>query len=351
MSDTDDDPVGGSDASDDDDDDNAGGGFDLVTTLANMSDAERKKWDKGSKTWRTFLDFLFRHVSIVTFKYNCFEREDLLPFMMALERAEDLRLKTTKLKKGETPRVASIREMKGAAELLTKSKYPAEATRIRRYLDLIGRMRGLASIASGLYKALRKGKVSGLDRIKRYVDYWKGFCVRSFDFVQLPLLNVDVSGLNELERKYLAWTAVIRTGLNLAERFLKRVCDSTGLQLLSENPATMKRHMQVAEFVLASKMEQLLFDKVLEETRALGILKGVGSLSFGSEPKDEMWDVPSLENVDPALLKPISDTSMLLELPPDPPKEKKLKKGKKGKGKKKGPGRSTSARPQKKKIK
>jgi len=42
---------------------------------------------------------------------------------------------------------------------------------------------------------------------------------------------------------------------------------------------------------------------------------GVGSLSFGSEPKDEMWDVPSLENVDPALLKPISDTSKYLTTP------------------------------------
>jgi hypothetical protein len=56
--------------------------------------------------------------------------------------------------------------MKESAELLLKNNYLAEANRIRKYVDLVGRMRGLSTIAGGLCKALKKGKVSGIDRIK-----------------------------------------------------------------------------------------------------------------------------------------------------------------------------------------
>lgn len=238
MSESEDDK-GRSDVSGDDDDVITGeSGFDLNAVLENMTEAERKTWDKNARSWRVYLDFLFRHVAIVTFKYNCFEREDLLGFQMALEKAEDLRGKTTaKTKKGETTaRIVCLRDMKSAADLLAQSRCPAEAARLRRYLDLVGRMRGLATIAGGFYEALKKGRVTHVDRIKRCVDFWKGFCVRSFDFTQLALQNVDESGLNGLERKYLAWTSVVRTSLNLAERFFKRVGESTGLKMLSDDP-------------------------------------------------------------------------------------------------------------------
>ena len=78
--------------------------------------------------------------------------------MIALEKAETLRSKG-KLKKGEEPRISSYKTMKEAVELLEKQKYLNEANRIKRFLDICGRMKGIGMIAGGFYKALKKGKV------------------------------------------------------------------------------------------------------------------------------------------------------------------------------------------------
>jgi len=56
--------------------------------------------------------------------------------------------------------------MKESAELLVKNNFLMEANQIRKYIDLIGRMRGLSTIAGGLYRAVKKSKVKGLDHIK-----------------------------------------------------------------------------------------------------------------------------------------------------------------------------------------
>ena len=68
--------------------------------LSALSEKELKKWQKNSDKWRLFLDFLLRHVAIVTFKYNCFEREQLTAFMRSLERAETLRAQAKPKKVG-----------------------------------------------------------------------------------------------------------------------------------------------------------------------------------------------------------------------------------------------------------
>lgn len=243
-----------------------GGGFD-PTDLEGMSDKDRKKWEKNLQKWRLFIDFLFRHIAVVTFKYNCFEKQELPQLLVALEEAEYIRSRA-KLKKGEEPRVHSYKSMKETVELLEKQKFLHEANCVKRFLDLTGRMKGISMIAGGFYKALKKGKVKGVDKIKHYLDYWKGFTSRSYDFAQLQYKNANTDTFNELEKKFLAWPTTLKTTIHLSQKFLKKCSESTGLKLLSADPKVMQMHMQAAEFVLASKLEEALFQKVVEGSKA-----------------------------------------------------------------------------------
>lgn len=271
MADSDSDRDAGSDAGSDAEGD---AGFDPAKDLSKLSDKERKKWDKNLQKWRMFLDFIFRHIAIATFRYNCFEHEELTPFMIALEKAEALR-EQSKLKKGETAKITSFKTMKESTDLLIKHRFVNEANRIKRFLDIAGRMRGISMIAGGYFKALKKGKVKGIDKVKYYLDYWKGFTVRSFDYTELEFLNADPQTFNSLEKRYLIWPTVVRTALNLSQKFLKKTSESTGLELLSTDPKVLQQHMQAAEFVVAAKIEDMLFQKVNQESKSF-ILGGGG---------------------------------------------------------------------------
>lgn len=241
-------------------------GFD-PQDLDKMTDKERKKWEKNSANWRIFMDFIFRHVSIVTFKYNCFEREELTQFLIALDKGEGLR-EQTKLKKSESPQINSFKVMRECADLLLQHRYVNEANRIRRFLDIMGRMKGLGMIAGGFLKALKKGKVKGMDKLKDYMEYWKGFCSRTFDFRELQFKNANPDVFNDLEQRYLVWPTVVRTSINLSQKFLKQASQSTGLELLTSDQKTMQKHMQAAEFVLAAKLEENLFNRVVQESKS-----------------------------------------------------------------------------------
>ena len=263
MADSDSDHDAGSDAGSDAEE----AGFDPAKDLSKLSEKERKKWEKNLEKWRTFTDFIFRHIAIATFRYNCFEREELTSFMIALEKAEALR-EQSKLKKGEVAKITSYKVMKESADLLIKHHFLNEGNRIKRFLDIAGRMRGIGMIAGGYYKALKKGKVKGLEKIKYYLDFWKGFTVRSFDYTELSFLNADPATFNSLESKYLIWPTVVRTALNLAQKFLKKTSESTGLDLLATDPKVLQQHMQAAEFVVAAKMEDMLFQRVVQESKS-----------------------------------------------------------------------------------
>ena len=107
------------------------------------------------------------------------------------------------------------------------------------------------------------------------MDFWKGFCVRSFDFTELTVDNVDATTLNDMERRYIAWPSALRTTIHLSQTFLRRVCDSTGLDLINPNDTkAMLKHMQANEFVVATQMEEMLFDRVVQESAAFSILHG-----------------------------------------------------------------------------
>jgi hypothetical protein len=273
--------------------------------------------------------------------------------MMSLEQAETLRLQS-KRKKGVTARISSITTMKESADLLSKNNLISEANRIRKYIDLVGRMRGLSTIAGGLLKALKRAKVKGYDQLKHCVDHWKGFCVRSFDYTELTILNIDMTALSDLDRRYLAWPTVLRTSIHLAQSFLRQCCDSTGLKLLNltatEDAGPMVRHMQAGEFIVAAKLEEMLFERVLQDSTAFSLLHRTGAPVMSTLHQEQQnvikksWQLPPVNELDPQLLKPISETGLLLSLPAEPPKEKKKKGRKRGKKGKKSTGGKSGGR-------
>ena len=214
--------------------------------------------------------FWSSHIAITTFKYNCFELDDLPQFMIAMEKADGIRA-TTKLKKGEEKHITSFKTMKEASELLVQHQYLVEANRIKNFLDIAGRMRGLTMIAGGFYKALKKGKVKGLDKIKYYLEYWKGFTVRTFNYSELTFRNADPETFSELEQKYKVWPSVVRTALNVSQKFLKKASDATGLDMLVKDLKVQQKHMQTAELVVATNIEDMMLQKFSQETNSFTI--------------------------------------------------------------------------------
>ena len=253
-------------------------GFD-PSEIENMNEREKKKWEKNLQSWRMFMDFLVRHVAITTFKYNCFELDDLPQFMIAMEKADAIRA-TSKLKKGEDNHITSFKIMKDTSELLIQHQYIVEANRIKKFLDIAGRMRGLTMIAGGFYKALKKGKVKGLDKIKYYMDYWKGFTVRTFNYSELNFRNANPETFSELEQKYKVWPAVVRTAINLSQKFLKKASDATGLDMLPKDLKVQQKHMQTAELVVATKIEDMMLQKFTQEANSF--TKGIYYVALDS---------------------------------------------------------------------
>lgn len=233
-----------------------------------MNDKERKKWEKNLANWRIFLDFILRHVSIVTFKYNCFEHDELLEFFEACDRGEMLR-KNTKLKKSESPEINSFKVMRECADLLAAQNFIEESNTIRRFLDIMARVKCISAIGTGFYKALKKGNVKGIEKLQYYIDYWKGFCARNYDYRELPYLNTSHELFSELESRFLAFPTAVRTSINLSQRFLKQASESTGLELLTTDQRMMEKHMQAAEMVLATHLEQALFNRVMADSKTL----------------------------------------------------------------------------------
>ena len=258
--------AGGSLSSDSSDfEDDGQPGFDPLM-ISKMPDRERKKWEQTLKGWRSYMDFLVRHVAICTFKYNCFELKDSNHFMTALKKADTIKRKA-KRKKGGVKPVSSFKAMKDASELLMDRQEFAAAKRVKKFLDIAARMRGLVMIASGFYKALKRENVKNTDRIKHYLDYWKGFTLRTFDYTELTFKNVDPETFTDLEKKYKVWPTVVRTTLHLSQKFLRKASEITGLSMLTKDLKVQQKHMQTAELVLATNIEDMMLHKMSQEAR------------------------------------------------------------------------------------
>lgn len=294
---------------------------------------EEKAMLKKKRTWKVFVDFLLRHVTIVTSKFAAWERDEFEAFKAALDKAQKLDLKDSE------SAAESYKKLKERAEILQTKRYFGECNRIRKYIDMVARMRGLSLIARDFYKSIKKGKLEPLENIYSHFLYWKGFTASSFD-----LREVVPNGMerNHPGTKYVIWICLVRTLLNLGQKFLQCASELTEIPLVS-GEYYVSFNLTEDQFAVATRLQQTLATHVSKATgiQSAESLRGPGSLNFsglasGYGKKSHGLAIGSNSKDNPASQALPGETDHLtFVLPEEPPKDKKKKK-KKGKGKKKG---------------
>lgn len=159
---------------------------------SSLSPKELKKLQKAERallkrknTWKVFVDFLLRHITIVTTKFSAWEKDEFESFKVALDKAQ-------KLDDKDAATVAkTYKKLKERAEILSTKRYFGECNRIRKYIDLVARMRCLNLIARDFYKSIKKGKLEPLENILNHLQYWKGFTVTTFDLGEVSAKGIE----------------------------------------------------------------------------------------------------------------------------------------------------------------
>lgn len=301
--------------------------IDADPTATTVSAAEQKKLEKAEKAlkkkrdkWKVFVDFLLRHISIVTTKYVAWEKNDFELFKEALEKAQRLDDKESNLAAN------TYKKLKERSEILATKRYFGECNRIRKFIDLVARLRGLNLIAKDFYKSIKKGKVEPLENISNHLLYWKGFVGKTFDIGTLNPKGVDA---NHPGMKYVMWLCLLRTVLNLGQKFLQSASELTEVPLVSVS-VFVSFNLTEEQATVCSRLEEVLATHV---TRATGIQS-----SYDSKPSLNLKALSgamgkSMQNQSTSTFQLPGETDHLtFELPPEPPKDaKKKKKGKKGK--------------------
>ena len=93
--------------------------------------------------------------------------------------------------KESTVAAKTYKKLKERADILASRRYFGECNKIKKYIDLIARLRGLSLIAKDFYKSIKKGKVENLELINDHLAYWKGFVGKTFDIAELNPKGVD----------------------------------------------------------------------------------------------------------------------------------------------------------------
>ena len=113
-------------------------------------------------------------------------------FIIKLNCLQEALEKAQKLDEKESDVVAqTYKKLKQRAEILSSRRYYGECNKIKKYIDLVARMRGLSLIARDFYKSLKKGKVEPLEQVVDHLAYWKGFVATSFNLAELNPKGVD----------------------------------------------------------------------------------------------------------------------------------------------------------------
>jgi len=290
----------------------------LQRKLSKVSPAEKKKRAKAERllqknkdAWKMYLDFLLRHIGVITTKYVSWERNEFEMFKEAIEKAQ-------RLDEKDNESACTLKKLKLRAGILEIKQYPSEYNMILKFLDFISRMRTLCLISKDFMKAMKKGKLEPLDECNNLLAYWKGFVSLNFDLTSLQPKGVDSAHPG---MKYVMWLCLFRTLLNISQKFIVSSSMLTDLPLESRAP--------MVAFNLTE--EQLVVTEKLEET-----------MSAANEPRSSE---PNLIQAALAAGKakgtdtqklPGEDDHLTFELPAEPPSDaKKGGKGKKG-GSKKG---------------
>lgn len=217
------------------------------------------------------MDFLFRQLATITFRFNTFFNKELTEFAKAMDYGDDLRSQQ-KLKKSDKPRIWNLRTMLEAADLLKATQQLEEADRLRSLANLFGRTRTWGLMAAELQ---RMATVKS-EKMKSLLETVQGFTNRTVDYSTLKyVFKIDLSEFTELEKKYLTWPVAVRTALFAGAQFLKLASDASGMPILvATDPTYLLRNMQPAEFVLALNMEEALNETYTEEDKKKAILLG-----------------------------------------------------------------------------
>lgn len=290
--------------------------IDADPTTATVSAAEQKKIEKAEKAlkkkrdkWKVFVDFLLRHISIVTTKYVAWEKNDFELFKEALEKAQRLDDKESNLAAN------TYKKLKERSEILATKRYFGECNRIRKFIDLVARLRGLNLIAKDFYKSIKKGKVEPLENISNHLLYWKGFVGKTFDIGTLNPKGVDA---NHPGMKYVMWLCLLRTVLNLGQKFLQCASELTEVPLVSVS-VFVSFNLTEEQATVCSRLEEVLATHV---TRGKKIK--AKEIDMSKDPISWLKHVGELESCEsPNKLElgllPGETDYLTFELPPNPP--------------------------------
>jgi len=209
---------------------------------------EEKALKKNKDKWKLYIDYLLRHQSIVTSKYMAWEKNEFELFKEALEKSQ-------RLDEKDQSNAPTIKKLKLRCGILETKSYISEANMIKKYLDFIERLKGLNSVAKDLVKLLKKSKIEHIEELVGHFEFWKAFVAINTDLDVLKTKDVDHKHPG---MRYVVWICLVRTTLNIVNKFLKEVSRLTEIPLTSVD--------QFVAFNLSE--EQKVVSQRLEETFA-----------------------------------------------------------------------------------
>jgi len=184
---------------------------------------EEKALKKSKDKWKLYVDYILRHQTIITSKYMAWEKNEFELFKEALEKSQ-------RLDEKDQSNAPCIKKLKLRCGILETKKYITEANMIKKYLDFLERLRGLNSVAKDLVKLLKKSKVEPLEELVKFFDFWKVFVGINTNLAVLETRDVD---FNHPGMRYVVWICLVRTALNIVNKFLKEVSSLTQIPLAS----------------------------------------------------------------------------------------------------------------------
>lgn len=246
-----------------------------------MTPKERQRMAKITRQWRVAMDFLFRHLAVITFRFNVFFVRQLTDFANAMDAGDEFRAQM-KRKKSDKPRITSIKTMLETAEALDAAGQKDEAARLQQLVDLSGRIRTWGLMANdyhklimGVFEVESQEDEDVMDSMTSHLNGIQSYTNRGYDFSQAKFVHkIDLSEFTEMEKVYLNWPVAVRSALFSASQYLKLASEVTSMPILEENPTGMLKEMQAAEFLMALNLDDALNERSTEDEQQMALLLG-----------------------------------------------------------------------------
>lgn len=247
-----------------------------------MTPKERQRMAKTVRQWRVAVDFLFRHLAVITFRFNVFFVRQLTDFAKAMDAGDELRAQQ-KRKKSDKPRITSIKTMVETAEDLDAAGKTDEAARLQQLADLSGRIRTWGLMANDYHKLITgfidvetEEDEENMDRLTSFLNGIQSYTNRNYDFSQSKFVHkIDLSEFTEMEKVYLNWPVTVRSALFSASQYMKMASEMTGMPILElEDPTPMLKEMQAAEFLMALNLDDALNERNTGDEQQMALLLG-----------------------------------------------------------------------------